>query len=62
MSNSSSNKDHRTDTLKNEQTRQRWDLFHRAIEHAKRSNTSALESTEDGALTGRPLPLETPTT
>jgi hypothetical protein len=28
--------------LKNESARQRWDLFHRAIAHAKQSNDAAL--------------------
>ena len=32
--------------LKNEFTRQRWELFHRAIAHAKQSNNSALENTD----------------
>lgn len=27
----------------NEATRQRWELFHRAIAHAKQSNVSALQ-------------------
>lgn len=29
--------------LKDESARQRWELFHRAIAHAKRSNVSALD-------------------
>jgi hypothetical protein len=29
-------------TLKNEATRQRWELFHSAIAHAKRSNADAM--------------------
>jgi hypothetical protein len=29
-------------SLKNESARQRWDLFHRAIAHAKQSNDEAL--------------------
>ena len=32
--------------LQNESARQRWELFHRAIAHAKASNTAALEETE----------------
>ncbi len=32
--------------IKNEFTRQRWELFHRAIAHAKQSNTSALENAD----------------
>ena len=35
-----------TATLKNESSRQRWDLFHRAIAHAKQSNDQALEDAE----------------
>jgi len=38
--------------LKNESARQRWELFHRAIAHAKQSNDEALleadEYSEDG--------------
>lgn len=30
------------DTLKNESARQRWELFHRAIAHAKESNNASL--------------------
>jgi len=29
-------------SLKNESARQRWELFHRAIAHAKQSNDAAL--------------------
>ncbi len=29
-------------TLKNESSRQRWELFHRAIAHAKESNNAAV--------------------
>ena len=31
-----------TAALKNESARQRWELFHRAIAHAKQSNSDAL--------------------
>ena len=31
-----------TASLKSESARQRWDLFHRAIAHAKQSNDAAL--------------------
>ncbi len=34
------------DTLKNESARQRWELFHRAIAHAKASNDAALDDTD----------------
>ena len=33
-------------TLKNEGTRQRWELFHRAIALAKRSNAEAIEEAD----------------
>jgi hypothetical protein len=32
--------------LKNEAARQRWDLFHRAIAHAKKSNVDAMEAAD----------------
>jgi len=32
--------------LKDESARQRWELFHRAIAHAKQSNVSALDETD----------------
>ena len=35
-----------TATLKDEFTRQRWDLFHRAIAHAKQSNDDALRDAD----------------
>ncbi len=35
--------------IKNEATRQRWELFHRAIAHAKQSNVSAMQEAEAGA-------------
>jgi hypothetical protein len=34
------------DLLKNESARQRWELFHRAIAHAKESNNSDLSDAE----------------
>ena len=39
-------------TLKNESARQRWELFHRAIAHAKESNDAALDSGEASAGDG----------
>jgi hypothetical protein len=38
--------------IKNEATRQRWELFHRAIAHAKQSNISAMQ--EADATAGKP--------
>jgi DNA-binding transcriptional regulator YiaG len=35
--------------LKSESARQRWDLFHRAIAHAKQSNSAALQESETTA-------------
>ena len=32
--------------LKDESARQRWELFHRAIAHAKQSNDSALDDND----------------
>ncbi|MBT8081523.1 MAG: hypothetical protein KJP08_01855 [Gammaproteobacteria bacterium] len=34
------------DFLKNESARQRWELFHRAIAHAKESNNSDLDDAD----------------
>ena len=34
------------EALKSESARQRWELFHRAIATAKRSNTSAMQEAE----------------
>ncbi len=33
-------------SLKDESARQRWELFHRAIAHAKQSNDAALDDGE----------------
>ena len=33
--------------LKDETTRQRWEMFHRAIAHAKQSNDAALDDEHD---------------
>ena len=35
------------ETLKNEFARQRWELFHRAIAHAKRTNNEAPAEAEN---------------
>jgi hypothetical protein len=40
------------DALKNESARQRWELFHRAIAHAKESTNAALH--EADAQIGEP--------
>lgn len=36
-------------SLKNESARQRWELFHRAIAHAKQSNDAALAEADAGS-------------
>ena len=36
-------------TLKDESARQRWELFHRAIAHAKQCNTDAIVDTDAGS-------------
>ena len=43
MSNKRSQDDSPLGPLKNESTRQRWELFHRAIAYAKESNVSAMQ-------------------
>ena len=35
--------------LKDESARQRWELFHRAIAHAKQSNDAAIDDAEAGS-------------
>lgn len=42
MANNFKKTDSPIDTLKNESARQRWELFHRAIAHAKESNNASL--------------------
>lgn len=45
-------------TLQDEFTRQRWELFHRAIAHAKQSNNDALRETDgQSSDAGTPAPL-----
>jgi hypothetical protein len=46
MSNKNPPNETRFEALKNESARQRWQLFHRAIAHAKQSNYQALEEIE----------------
>ena len=36
--------------LKDESARQRWELFHRAIAHAKQSNDSALDDIDSDSV------------
>lgn len=44
MSSNNTSNDARFDALKDESARQRWQLFHRAIAHAKQSNNEAMEA------------------
>jgi len=46
MSNTHKKPDSPVDSLKNESARQRWELFHRAIAHAKESNNAALHEAD----------------
>jgi hypothetical protein len=39
-------------TLKNESSRQRWEMFHRAIAHAKETNEAAIVEADLGAEEG----------
>ena len=47
MSNKHKTTDSAVDALTNESARQRWELFHRAIAHAKESTNDALLEAED---------------
>jgi hypothetical protein len=45
-------------SLKNESSRQRWELFHRAIAHAKETNNAALvdsDAANEDAERGYPM-------
>jgi hypothetical protein len=58
MSTKHKNSEAPTASLKNESARQRWDLFHRAIAHAKESNNEALldsDSDSGDSDSGGPL-------
>ncbi len=46
MSNKLEKTDSPIESLKNEFARQRWELFHRAIAHAKESNNAALHEAD----------------
>jgi len=56
MSNKRKEADLPFDALKDESARQRWELFHRAIAHAKRSNSDALDEADDGSGQGEESP------
>jgi hypothetical protein len=53
MSNKNLPDEPRFEALKNESARQRWQLFHRAIAHAKQSNYQALEQVDETGRQGR---------
>lgn len=46
MSNKLTKSDSPVDALKNESARQRWELFHRAIAHAKESTNAAMHEAD----------------
>lgn len=46
MSNKQRKNDFPAATFKNDAARQRWELFHRAIAHAKESNNAALHEAD----------------
>ena len=49
MTNKSTDAESPVVSLKNESARQRWELFHRAIAHAKQSNDAALVEADAGS-------------
>lgn len=49
MSNKHQKSESPYNSLKNESARQRWELFHRAIAHAKESNNAALNEADTQA-------------
>ena len=49
MSNKFSQDESPGGSLKNESARQRWELFHRAIAHAKQSNSNAMQDSDSSA-------------
>ena len=49
MSNKCKEADSPLVALKDESARQRWELFHRAIAHAKQSNNAATDDGDTGA-------------
>jgi len=58
MSNKSTKTESPVISLKNESARQRWELFHRAIAHAKQTNDDALLETAEGVRESKsPVPL-----
>jgi hypothetical protein len=56
MSNKHKTTDSAVDALTNESARQRWELFHRAIAHAKESANDSLREAEDIGNDPEPAP------
>ncbi len=54
MSKKSTDADLPVVALKDESARQRWELFHRAIAHAKQSNDAALDEADSGSGEAEP--------
>jgi len=50
MSKKQPNNDLPIEGLTNESARQRWELFHRAIAHAKESNNALLDDGDGGSV------------
>jgi hypothetical protein len=58
MSNNNKKSDSPIDSLTSDAARQRWQMFHRAIAHAKESNNASLIDNEGhGGETENPSPL-----
>jgi len=54
MSDNYSDNDSPASTLKSESARQRWEMFHRAIAHAKQCNLDALQESETPVVINSP--------
>jgi hypothetical protein len=54
MSNKCSQSDSPVGALKSESARARWELFHRAIAHAKQSNSSAMQEADSSSEEAKP--------
>ena len=58
MSNECSKDDAPVERIKNESTRRRWELFHRAIAHAKRATSADCQDAESATETDeKPAPI-----
>ena len=54
MANNCPDKEAPFSPLKSESARKRWELFHRAIAHAKQSTTTAMQEEEGAAAESEP--------